>query len=234
MDDFTKQWSGDYLFIPMAILCKVVLDLQGTLNDALYYCFYYRYTKLEGSQAERFEEIQRVLKIKYPNPLRSYNRGKAIFDSIPEKSPKASIKRDLVFEFLERPKNEFQIVCFLAFAALKSMIQRKGYERITNNKLIRRMAYVGKSDQYRKRYHIDKLKRELQLKWKLNLYATNMRGYYASFTMSLKKLAIHAEAQKKKNQIEILKQAKVEARIEALRYLGIKRDEQPPLSNNAA
>src|SRR6187397_3097499 len=102
MDNYIRNWSRDYLFVPMAILSNAVNDLTGTLKNALDYCFYHSYTKLEGGQADRFEEIQKQWQTKCQDPLRAYNNGKVVFDSIPDKSPKASIKRDLIFEFLKQ------------------------------------------------------------------------------------------------------------------------------------
>jgi hypothetical protein len=155
-----------------------------------------------------------------------------LFDSIPEDSPKASIKRHLVSEYLEQSKSEFQIVCFLAFAAIKSIIQRQGVKKITKGYLLSRMAgYNGVSEtlpdwikKYGVRHNMDKIKQELQLNWGLNLYGIHTRGFYVSFKMDLDELAIYAEKKKKSNKIKILKQKKQQARIKALEHLGIEKE----------
>lgn len=83
----------------------------------------------------------------------------------------------MIFDFYKNHKTEFEIVVFLAFAAIRSILQKQPYTKITNEYLIGRMSgNSGKGEpvnpllvKYTSRYRLDKIKNELQLSWGLTL-----------------------------------------------------------------
>jgi hypothetical protein len=210
MSKIGMHYNRSYLTFPIALLKNALHDLPQACTDILAYCLYYHYTKKEeeGKDVEEsLSEIPYETGINYPAVRESFRRGKQIFASLALNLPKTSVKKKTFFEFYKHPKTEFEIVCFLAFAAIKSIIQKQGYKKITDKYLLCRMAgnaslteplptWIKKFDN---RYQMNKIKKELQLSWKLNLYSTNtMRGYWISFKTTLMDLALIAESRKKK------------------------------------
>ena len=99
-----------------------------------------------------------------------YRTGEMLYNSIPTNSPKTSILKDTLEEFWNIiNKTEFEIVVFIAFAAIRSILQRQPYTKITNEYLIGRMAGNSKAGEpipdrlfkYNKRHQLDKIKMEL-------------------------------------------------------------------------
>ena len=114
-------------------------------------------------------------------------------------------------EFSEEFKTEFEIESFLAFCAIRSILQQQKYYCITKNYLVARMvgfASPKKSNKapkhilkYLKRYHFNKIINELTKHWGLTAYGNNTYGLYVSFKLDRKKLGIVAEMLKKRNRI---------------------------------
>jgi hypothetical protein len=67
----------------------------------------------------------------------SYDRGKQL-SSV--RGPKTSITKKMLIDFNKNEKEEFEVVTFLAFAAIKSILQRQKCTKITNKYLLGRMA----------------------------------------------------------------------------------------------
>ncbi|MBK6936360.1 MAG: hypothetical protein IPH18_05365 [Chitinophagaceae bacterium] len=63
-----------------------------------------------------------------------------LYKSLPPKSPKTSINTEMIFDCYKNEKSEFEIVAFLAFAAIRSILQKQSYSKITNEYLIGRMS----------------------------------------------------------------------------------------------
>lgn len=218
---------GRYLTFPLVILKDFHVDIKSSLNDVMNYCLYERSLDKDGNQSERIEKARKEVGIKYPAVKKSYEEGGHFYNSIPTNSPKTSITTEIIFDYYQNSKTEFEIITFIAFAALRSILQRQGYCKADNQYLIGRMAGNNKKGlpisgsvwKYNNRYQLDKIKLELQLKWGLKLYAKHTRGFYFSFTMSLKDLIEHAEERRKKYKENELKRQKEEARIEALKTI---------------
>lgn len=167
------------------------------------------------------------LKVSFKNVEASAKDGEAIYSSIPNNAPKTSILMDIVFDFYKNYKTDFEIDCFLAFAALRSILQTKPYAKCTNAYLLARMAGNAGVDaplpewvrKYQHRYHVDKIKKELQINWGLKLYADHVRGFYVSFSMELTDLVFQAEKRRKNYKLKSLVNAKKQAKNEAKKRL---------------
>ena len=88
--------------------------------------------------------------------------------------------------------------------ALKSIIGKKPYIKITNDYLLARMfGYSSVIElekdctaelcKYSTRYHLDKVKTKLESSFGLKLYGQKTRGFYVSFKLSLIDLVYYAE-----------------------------------------
>lgn len=235
MAKISMHYNRSYLTFPIALLKGAFHDLPQACTDILAYCLYYHYTKKEeeGKDVdESLSEIPYETGINYPDVHESFRRGKQVFTSLALGLPKTSVKKKIFFEFYKQPKEEFEIVCFLAYAAIKSIIQKQGHKKITDKFLLCRMA--GNADQdeplpdwikkYDNRYQMNKIKKELQLSWNLNLYSTNtMRGYWISFKTTLMDLAVTAESRKRSLREKNLSEAKKQAKAAALKEINKRR-----------
>ena len=157
--------------------------------------------------------------IKWGNKVSAFDKGKLLFESLPDKSPKTSISIAMIFDFYKNEKTEFEIITFLAFAAIRSILQKQPYIKITNDYLIGRMSgNSGKGEpinplltKYTSRYQLDKIKRELEINWGLKLYGNHTRGYYVSFELALDNLIMKAELKRKGYKEKQLRNRKNEA-----------------------
>ena len=208
-----------YMTFPVVILKDGLTDIKRCVNDAMEYCLYDYYLRNDGEQQEMVDDAGFFYGISWGNKNKSFERGKIIYESIPENSPKTSISVSMIFDFYKNEKSEFEIVTFLAFAAIRSIIQKQAYTKITNDYLIGRMSgNKGKGDsinpllaKYTSRYQLDKIKQELENNWGLKLYGNKTRGYYVSFKLDIKSLIYQAERRRKKNKQRKLQQEKKKA-----------------------
>src|SRR4051812_17202517 len=130
-----------YLTFPLIILRGFHVDIGACLNDAMNYCLYERSLKKDVEQVEWIGlAIKEIEAVKYRSPKTSFDQGRMLYESIPDNSPKTSITKDIIFDFYKNSKTEFELITFMAFAAIRSILQRQGYCKITNEYLIGRMA----------------------------------------------------------------------------------------------
>lgn len=221
-----------YFTFPIEILKDGYFDIKTALDNAMCYCFYYNFINEVGAESENLEYAAKKLKIKFSSPKRSFETGKSLYKAIPENSPKTSITHDMLFGFYSNQKTEFEIFTFLAFAALKSIIQKQAYIKCTNIYLLSRITGNSKVIEeinlpdwvfkYNNRYQLDKVKKELRINWGLKYYSLKNRGFYVSFSMTLKDLAVVAESKRVKYKEQLLKKKTELAFKEALEELRIR------------
>jgi len=217
-----------YLTFPINIYKGGLNDIKGSLNNAIDYCLYYQYQRhKENESDDPLNEAADSLGITFKYIDKALKAGKSLYETNPKNSPLTSITKDMIFDFYENDKTQFEIVCFLSFAALKSIIQDQGYKKMTNEYLLSRMSGNSKSKAdidptlkpFTSRYQLDKIKQELQLNWGLKYYSMKTRGFYVSFTMSLTELAKIAEKNNKAYKLKRLNELKQQARRKAIEEL---------------
>jgi len=218
----------EYLTFPIQIIEGGLNDIKGCTNNAMFYCLYYQYLReVEYESDNPLNEAADYIGINFGNINKARNTGKSLYESIPKNAPLTSITRKMIFDFYNNEKTQFEVVCFLAFAALKSIIQDQGYKKMTNEYLLSRMSGNSKSKAdidptlkpFTSRYQLDKIKQELQLNWGLKYYSMKTRGFYVSFTMSLTELAKIAEKNNKAYKLKRLNELKQQARRKAIEEL---------------
>ena len=211
---------SDYLTFPIVILKDSIKNIKQAANNAMFYCLYDYCKDKQGTQTNLIKEAEKHFEIVYSNKKEAYDTGKILYDCVPDKCPKTSIRKDTIFDFYKNNKTEFEVITFLAFAALRSILQRQPYTKITNEYLIGRMAGNSTAGEplpndlfkYNNRYQLDKIKLELQLSWGLKLYSYKNRGYYVSFSLEIFQLIKCAELKRKSRKEKELKQKKDDAR----------------------
>lgn len=214
-----------FLTFPIILLKDGINDIKECMDNAMDYCLYDKYLRFQKlHKYSPIDDAVDSLGIKYANIKKSIKDGKILYDSIDEKSPKTSVNEEMIFDFYKNKKSEFEVVCFLAFSALKSIIQKQQCKRITNEYLLSRMSGNSKTGEdihpllrrYTSRYQLNKVKIELQLNWGLKYYAVKTRGFYASFTMPIKALALIAVRNNKKYKLKKLEDEIKEATMKAI------------------
>jgi hypothetical protein len=199
-----------YFTFPVCLLKDATCDIRDTANNIMSYCGYVQAIKESGSEQQRMEKAGRYFELTWGNLKTAYNAGQQIFNQIPPRSPMTSLNKDIVFDFYINSKTEFEIVCFLAFAAIRSILQTKPYVRITNEYMLARMAGRNTAKDYMplpellmkycNRYQLEKIKTELQNFWGLLYYARYTRGFYVSFKkkMTFEDLVFEVEKRRKR------------------------------------
>lgn len=164
------------------------------------------------------------------------NSAKEIEKQIEPNEPQPMISKSLLFEFRDEQKSEFDLIQFLAFIAVKSILGKRQYTKTNKNHIVSRMFGYSSIKhlpdklkpglkelraKYSYRYHIDKLILNLELNWNIITYSNHNRGMYVAMKnkIDIKELALIAEAKKQKTKVEALKQLKKEATAEALAKL---------------
>lgn len=213
-----------YLTFPIILLKDGLNDIKKCISNAMDYCLYDEINRQKIAYSYNpINDALNKLSIKFGNVNYSIDIGQMLFDSIDLKAPKTSINLEMMFDFYKNKKSEFEIVCFLAFSALKSIIQTQELKKITNEYLLSRMSGNSKTGEdinhlllkYTSRYQLNKIKDELQLNWGLKYYAIKTRGFYVSFTVDIETLALIAERKNKKYKLKQIKERTKEASIKA-------------------
>ncbi len=162
--------------------------------------------------------------------------GKEIENQITKGEPMPMINLNLLFDFRDNPKSEFEIMQLCAFIAIKSILGIKNAVKTNKNHIQSRIfGYasikhlptefneVTKAlyNKYSHRYHIDKVLQHLELNWNIITYSNNLRGLYLAVNnkMNIEQLALLAETKKQKNRILDLKKKKADAKNKALQQL---------------
>jgi len=165
-------------------------------------------------------------------------QGKRIERTIPAGEPYPSINKKLLFEFRDHEKTEFDLMQFVFYVGIRSILGKKSYSK-TNKEHILCRAFGYNSvkhlpatmhpdlkalfDKYKTRYHADRVLEAMQLNnWGIHVYSHNkMRGLYIGLSkkITLENLIMLAETKKRKYQIDALKKRKDEARAKALQQL---------------
>lgn len=216
-----------YFFIPIQLFKEAFTKFHKSLDMALCYCVY-DYLDNNFLLDSDLGYSKKLVQNYYGISLRNYNDciqvGKQIKESLPAKAPKASISVVAFKNYYEKEsagdfseKEKFDVVVFLAYAGLKSYVQRQAYKRITNKEFISRMAGNAKSNEplpewiskYSTRYQLDRIKKELQLNWGLSLYGFHTRGFYVSFDLNFKELVRQVEKKRRKRKCLIADKMKV-------------------------
>lgn len=194
-----------YFIFPVSILSGAFQNINEVCQNAVKYSFYEHANKLTGTMEQRTVEASEYFHVNGSQTV--YEEGKILFESIPTMTPKVSLKAELVKEYYENPKDEFDIVLFMAFSALRSILGKRAYCKTNNKMMLARMAGMSNTEEilnlpetlrkYANRYQLEKIKQELMNKWKLNIYGRYTRGFYVSFNLTLDQLVYEAEKRRK-------------------------------------
>jgi len=165
------------------------------------------------------------------------NKGRKILSTVPDHEPWPMVNKDLVFEFRNNTKSEFDTAQLAAYMAIRSIIGKRSYCKTNKQLILARMfgystykrlfeanhSPVIKSviEKYSNRYWMDKVLKALELNWNIIIDGKGMRGLYVGTKkkIDMESLIRAKETRKHKNKIEALKQRKEQARAKVLQQL---------------
>jgi len=221
-----------YFNVPVQLLQDFMSDKTTVLNNIFDYAIYnHAFNHIsEGKDLTRIRAALNYYGVTTGNENRTLTNGEALFNSIPEDSPKVGINKDVYFDFYKNDKTDFEKACFLAFLAIKSIINKKAYCRITNAYLWARMDGNTHSvdsiadlspdiQKFANEYQMRKIKTELRNNWKLVFYGRYTRGCYYSFTLQFDELVFQAEKKRKSTIDKIYKEQEQQAVYKAMERL---------------
>ena len=217
-----------YVNFPVCLLSGAFENIQFVTDNIFDYAIYKHSQNLEfNDELSKIKSASNFFNVNLGLPERSLENGKNLLQQH-IKSPNASINISIIWDFYNNKKGEFDIACFCAFCAIKSILGNKNFVK-TNKKLILLRMFgenIQKNEvlfnKYSARYHIDKILIKLQEDWGLKLYSDHSRGFYLSFKNSLKSLAEISLFKKEKIKKKILVERKKKATEAALVKLNFK------------
>jgi len=221
-----------YFNVPVQLLQGFMSNTRKCQQDIFDYAIYnHAFNHIsEGKELTRIRAALNYYGVKAGNENATLSNGEDLFNSIPEDSPKVGINKDVYFDFYKNEKTDFVKACFLAFLALKSIINKKAYCRITNAYLWARMDGKTHSvdniedlspdiQRFANEYQMRKIKTELRNNWKLVYYGRYTRGCYYSFTLQLDELVFQAEKKRKSTIDKMYKDQERQAVYRAMERL---------------
>lgn len=197
-----------FLNFPISLLKLAFNDMHKVCQDIMDYSIFKHSETLQGDSARRVKDAANYFGVRLRDAARTLENGKMLYQRIPDKTAMTGISKELLFEFYINDKSFSEIAVLLSFLAIKSILGKKSYCRITNEFLLCRMAgYTSKIEmdelpenlkKYQKRWHTDKLKMELRKSFGLKIYARYTRGLFISFELSNEQLIKEVEMKRKK------------------------------------
>lgn len=194
------------------------------LSNLLYYSIYSHSTFIEDlneyeeTEEERFKRSASWLNVKLANLDYALSQGKQLHSRYRNSKVYTGLNTDIFWDFYKNDKTDYIWECLFAFLALKSIIGKKQYAKTNNQMLFTRMAGKEKVKDYQAlkgfdftRYHLDKIKTELQINWGLKYYSRYTKGFYVGFDINLEELVFEAERRKESMKINVLKADKKSA-----------------------
>lgn len=194
------------------------------LSNLLYYSLYGHsifiedLNQYEETEEERFKRSASWLNVKLANVDYALSRGKQLHSKYRNSKVYTGLNTDIFWDFYKNDKTDYIWECLFTFLALKSIIGKKQYAKTNNQMMFTRMAGKEKVKDYQAlkgfdftRYHLDKIKTELQINWGLKYYSRYTKGFYVGFDIDLKELVFEAEKRKESMKINLLKESKKSA-----------------------
>lgn len=220
-----------YLNFPISILKTCWSeDVTRCMVDIMHYAIYRSWA--ESGQTftnDSYKEFaSKHFGIRLGNPQRGFNNGKSLYENTPQNTPFAGIDIDVMFDYYENTKTEFDVLCLTAELALHSIIGNKSFAKTNYELMAARMAGHNKPDidikyptlieyymfkDYWRKMIID----ELMVRWNLSYYsARGIRGFYVSFKLDKETLARTAEQKRRSHIMKELKKEMAEIRRRVL------------------
>jgi len=224
-----KKGKANLIDFPVSLLKDATnCDIHETCYNIMCFSAYKITLHLRfNDEYGKMEYASKLFNFKYNDVEKAYDTGEKIFKKVKLFFPKITIRPDIIIDFIESDKNQFEVDCFLAYCSLKSIVQLDPFKKLTKDYLFARMMGLPKAsgewrvhETYKKydiRYHWDKLKIELQTNsiWDIKYYSDRTHGFYISFVLEYDKLVLEAQKLHKRYIEKQLRQKKEAAQKKA-------------------
>jgi hypothetical protein len=193
-----------YCIFPIALINGAFVDIKTTTFNIMHYAIKKHMKNLyHGSHIEKMKAATEYLGIDFFKTMGSDHRFNEWHDYQYvnfEKVPKVRIKTDMLIDFHHNHKTEFEIACFCALCALKSIVGNKPKAKTNFHRVIPLMLQNNTElkEKYSKRYHRNKIIEELEINWGLKKLPIHTRGFWFSFQLDHEELAKQVIQKKQK------------------------------------
>jgi len=207
-----KQNQIKYCIFPIALINGAFVDIKTTTFNIMHYAIQKHMEKLNyGTHIEKMLAAVEYLGINFFKTIGSnhkFDEWNDYQDVKLEKVPMVRLKTDMLLDFHHTHKSEFEIACFCALCALKSIVGNKSHIKTNFQRVIPLMLQDNQElkEKYSKRYHQDKLMVELELHWGLKKLPIPARGFWFSFQLDHNELA--KQVMQRKQEIKELAEKK--------------------------
>ena len=245
-----------YFTVPIALLQGLISgerNVKDCMQDIVRYSMYFHAINLPYSDDSETGEANKMdtqikaaagfLNVNIGNVNTSLTQGKRLYEKYHKQGSRCGINTEIVWDYTNNPKTDYQIALFCAFCATRSIIGKGRYKKTNRDMIMSRMfgynnkeellentqklttrkiskekqkiyeKEIAEREKYQIRYQLDKVLTNLELHWGLKRYASHIRGMYISYSMDLVSLAKICEQSKKKAQIDSLRKAKKNAEL---------------------
>ena len=135
-----------YCNFPVSLLRYAFTDIENTISRIFRYSVYKHTKNLEhGTELEKMLAAADFFNIQFGNnnddeSLRSaIKAAKEVISEYDLSAPNVSVKIKVLWDFRRHQKSEFEIACFCAFCAIKSILGNKPYAKTNKSLIIARM-----------------------------------------------------------------------------------------------
>lgn len=200
-----KRSEDKYFNVPIEIFSGFMLDHQTVLRNVADYAIYAHSLKLEfDSPEDKVKHAASYFNVTLGSALMTLNNGKKLNGIYQDGAPKTGISLPMFWDYFDNEKSDFEKICLLGFLAIKSILQKKSFQKLDNKYWLSRMDGRAKSVKeiselskeirfYANEYQTKKIKSSLVLNWGLVTYSRYTRGFYVSYKLSLEELIYEAE-----------------------------------------
>lgn len=146
--------KAEYINFPISFFADKFFEIKKTLDNVMDFAVYRHSLSLElgDDNEDKIRSAASFFNIKFPDISRVEGNYQEIIKkySTNKKNPNVSLRLPIMWEYYGQDKNEFQIACFRAFCAIKSILGAS--ETVVTNKemIIARMFGKSKAEKKQK------------------------------------------------------------------------------------
>ena len=142
-----EERNEKYFNFPIQLLENFLINTNEVLNNiSQYSVYFYGHSYLSYTEGlDMFNESADFFNITFSDKDFAYKRGEMLYESMPLNSPMVGLNLSIFWDFIKNEKTEFEKITLLGFLAIKSILQKKSYCKITNKFWLSRMDGKAKA-----------------------------------------------------------------------------------------
>lgn len=133
-----------FCIFPVSLIRDAFTNVQLTVDRIFDYAVFKHTDKLEhGDELEKMKAAAHLFNIRFGHIESALENAKKLGNEFDLKTPQVMIGIDILWDFYKNRKTEFNIACFCAFCAIKSILGAKPFAKTNKRLVVARM--FGKS-----------------------------------------------------------------------------------------